>query len=127
MCPPSHVPLQDVEGEAEAQGETFYLSTAGPGSVFGSEASPESDREASTCGSGVRLQELRWAELQEPKWAEFQTENLRREEDRLKARLHCRLWTEQENLKVKELETEESLLGLRHRLDRLDSLLGHTH
>ncbi|XP_029999336.1 centriolin [Sphaeramia orbicularis] len=118
-----HKKDEDVEDGAESQGQTFYLSTAGPGSAFGSEGSPESDREASTCGS----QEPRWAELQEPRWAELQAENLRREEDRLKARLRCRLWTEQENLKVKGLQTQDSLLGLRHTLDRLDSLLAHTH
>lgn len=40
----------------------------------------------------------------------------------LEARLHCGLWTEQDAL-----EAEDGLLGPRHRLDQLDSLLSHTH
>ncbi|KAM7390967.1 hypothetical protein PAMP_021690 [Pampus punctatissimus] len=42
------------------------------------------------------------------------------------AHLHCSLWNQQENLKVKWLETEDSLLGLKHSVDQLDSLLTHT-
>ena len=44
----------------------------------------------------------------------------------VEARLRCSLWTRQETLNVRRLETEESLVGLRHRLDQLDSLLTHT-
>ncbi|XP_029283793.1 LOW QUALITY PROTEIN: centriolin [Cottoperca gobio] len=56
----------------------------------------------------------------------FQDEswNTEQEEDRLKARLRCSLWSRQENLRRQ--ETEESLLGLKHRLDQLDTLLTHT-
>lgn len=43
------------------------------------------------------------------------------------ARLRCSLWSQQDALEVRRLEAEDSLLGLKHRLDQLDSLLSHTH
>ncbi|XP_070820717.1 centriolin [Chaetodon trifascialis] len=83
--------------EEEEEEESFYLSTAGLRSAFSTE-------------------EERWK-------VELQREKLRQREDRLKARLRCSLWNQQETLEVRRQETEESLQGLRHRLDQLDSLL----
>ncbi|XP_078106551.1 centriolin [Sander vitreus] len=84
----------------EEEDESFYLSTVGLRSAFSSE-------------------EERWK-------VELQREKLKQQEDRLKARLRCSLWNQQENMKVRRQEAEESLLGLKHRLDQLDSLLTHT-
>ncbi|XP_030581756.1 centriolin-like [Archocentrus centrarchus] len=87
----------EVSSEEE---ESFYLSTTGLRSAFSTE---------------------------EEKWrAELQREKLRQHEDRLKARLRCSLRSQQENLKVRRLETEETLRGLKTSVDRLDSLLTHT-
>ncbi|TKS65589.1 hypothetical protein D9C73_028572 [Collichthys lucidus] len=83
---------------------------------------------------------LRSASTEEERWeAELQRERLRQQEDRLKvsqnteseirvrARLRCSLWTQQETLMERRLEAEDSLLGLKHQVDQLDSLLTHTH
>ncbi|XP_067377633.1 centriolin isoform X2 [Channa argus] len=85
--------------DVSEEDESFYLSTAGARTTF----STGDDR---------------WK-------VELQREELRQQEDRLKARLRCTLWNQQENLKVRRLETEESLLELKVRLDQLDSLLTH--
>nr|XP_043882959.1 centriolin isoform X2 [Solea senegalensis] len=85
--------------------ESFSLSTAGPISALSPQISGEEER---------------WK-------AELQREQLRQQEDRLKARLRCSLWKQQETLKVRRLETEDSLLGLRDKVDKLDSLLSHSH
>ncbi|XP_068166611.1 centriolin isoform X3 [Antennarius striatus] len=85
--------------EENIRDESIYLSTAGLRSAF----SPEETWEV-----------------------EMQREQLRQKDDRLKARLRCNLWNQQETLEVRRVETEDSLLGLKHRLDQLDSLLGHT-
>ncbi|XP_026198209.1 centriolin isoform X2 [Anabas testudineus] len=87
------------EVSEEEEDESFYLSTAG----LRTACSPEEER---------------WK-------VELQREELKQQEDRLKARLRCSLWNQQENLEVRRLETEESLLGLKLRLDQLDSLLTH--
>ncbi|XP_059193427.1 UPF0746 protein DDB_G0281095-like [Centropristis striata] len=92
---------EEQQQEDRREDESFYLSTAGLRSAFSSE-------------------EDRWT-------VELQREKLRQEENELKARLRCSLWTQQDNLTVRRLETEDTLLGLRHRLDQLDSLLTHTH
>ncbi|XP_034727864.1 centriolin [Etheostoma cragini] len=86
--------------EVSEEDKSFYLSTAGLRSAFSSE-------------------EERWK-------VELQREKLKQQEDQLKARLHCSLWNQQENMNVRRLEAEESLLGLKQRLDQLDSLLTHT-
>lgn len=39
------------------------------------------------------------------------------------ARLRCSLWSREETLEERRLEAQETLEGLRHRVDRLDSLL----
>lgn len=39
------------------------------------------------------------------------------------ARLRCSLWRREECLEERRLEAEETLEGLRHRVDQLDSLL----
>ncbi|XP_076588065.1 uncharacterized protein cntrl isoform X2 [Chaetodon auriga] len=88
---------EDCREREEEEEESFYLSTAGLRSAFSAE-------------------EERWK-------VELQREKLRQREDRLKAHLRCRLWNQQETLEVRRQETEESLQGLRHRLDQLDSLL----
>lgn len=86
----------EVSSEEE---ESFYLSPTGLRSAFSTE---------------------------EEKWrAELQREKLRQHEDRLKARLRCSLRSQRENLKVRRLETEETLRGLKTSVDRLDSLLTH--
>ncbi|XP_028433479.1 centriolin isoform X1 [Perca flavescens] len=99
------LPVKEVfkdssEESEEDEDKSFYLSTAGLRSAFSSE-------------------EERWK-------VELQREKLKQQEDQLKARLRCRLWNQQENMKVRRLEAEESLLGLKHRLNQLDSLLTHT-
>lgn len=45
----------------------------------------------------------------------------------VEARLRCSLWSRQESLEERRLEAEQSLLGLKHRLDQLDSAHTHTH
>lgn len=39
------------------------------------------------------------------------------------ARLRCSLWRREDTLEERRLEAEETLEGLRHRVDQLDSLL----
>ncbi|XP_026177590.1 centriolin isoform X2 [Mastacembelus armatus] len=90
---------KEKEQRGAPQDESFYLSTAGLRSAFSAE-------------------EEQWQ-------VELQREKLRQEEDELKAQLRRRLWKQQENLQTTRPDTEESLLGLKHRLEQLDSLLTH--
>ncbi|KAM4576039.1 uncharacterized protein PAE49_006320 isoform 2-T2 [Odontesthes bonariensis] len=67
---------------------------------------------------------------QEERWkAELQREELRQQGDQWKARLRRRLWNQQENqqenLTARRQENQQSLLGLKLRLDQVDSLLTH--
>ncbi|XP_075881645.1 uncharacterized protein LOC142887705 isoform X5 [Nelusetta ayraudi] len=90
-------PHQRIEETSREGAESFYLATAGRRSVL----STEDDR---------------WE-------VELQREKLRQQEDHLKARLRCSLWSREETLEERRLEAQETLEGLRHRVDQLDSLL----
>ncbi|XP_056274700.1 centriolin-like isoform X2 [Pseudoliparis swirei] len=90
---------EDSREESE-EDESFYLSTDGLRSAF-------------TCEETCEV--------------EMQREELRQQEDHLRARLRCSLRNQEENLKERKLETQESLQGLRDRVDTLDSLFTHTH
>lgn len=53
-------------------------------------------------------------------------ERLRQQEDHLKVQLRRRMFSQQEALSQRRLQTEGSIQGLRRRVDKLDQLLGST-
>lgn len=53
-------------------------------------------------------------------------ERLRQQEDHLKVQLRSRMFSQQEALSQRRLQTEGSIQGLRRHVDKLDQLLGHS-
>ncbi|XP_072289265.1 uncharacterized protein [Eucyclogobius newberryi] len=90
-----HLKEEELPSERDVNEEEFYLSTAGLRSASSSE-------------------EERWR-------VEAETDELELKQDSLRARLHCSLRSQDQSLQERDLETEQNLRGLRHRVDQLDS------
>ncbi|CAL1615117.1 unnamed protein product [Knipowitschia caucasica] len=89
--------LSEPDNSDAESSKEFYLSTVG----LRSASSPEAER---------------WT-------VEEESDRLKLEQDSLKVRLRCSFQTRDQSLQERGLETEQSLRGLRLRVDKLDSLL----